>query len=237
MSGGSYNYLCGSAWSDDRLNLTDLAEMRDRLADLAPGSAAAQDTAALHAKLSAAQDNELDALAQVWHDVEWFDSGDYSEAQAREGIATYEAAQRAAVPESATPGDLAARVLAAIDETERIALHAHGETWSTGSAFAVTATDGEEVISEGDSGCGGGVIDIPTTAHIVHNDPAAVRRRCAADRRVLDRHRELRLGGGPFPLGPSVCTHCDRDGARVLWPCPDFDDLADRYRITTEETT
>lgn len=91
LSGGSYNYLCHQLDARNHLDLADLEAMRDRLDELAPGSAAARDTAALHAALTAPV---VAGLTEVWHDVEWFDSGDYSEDQARAEIAKYEHARR-----------------------------------------------------------------------------------------------------------------------------------------------
>lgn len=91
MSGGSYDYLCYQLDTGGHLNLADLEAMRDRLNELAPDSAAARDTAALHAALSTPL---VDGLTEVWHDVEWLDSGDYGEDQARAGIEKYEHTDR-----------------------------------------------------------------------------------------------------------------------------------------------
>lgn len=90
MSGGSYHHLWSQLDTCDQINFWDLESMRNRLNELAPGSAAARDTAALHAYLAALRG--YSALTQVWHDIEWFDSNDYSEDQARERIKEYEQA-------------------------------------------------------------------------------------------------------------------------------------------------
>jgi hypothetical protein len=88
MSGGSYNYLC----FQDALDLADLENMARRLAELAPGSAAARDTAKLAELLR--RDVTTDPLREAWRCVEWFDSGDYGEDQARAAIEAYEKARR-----------------------------------------------------------------------------------------------------------------------------------------------
>lgn len=66
--------------------------------------------------------------------------------------------------------------------------------------------------------------------HIVLNDPAAVLRRCAADRRVLERHRTPAAVPIEDP-GPYTCVAC---AGLAVWPCDDIRDLADRYGIELE---
>jgi hypothetical protein len=103
--------------------------------------------------------------------------------------------------------DLAARVLAAIDETERIALHAHGDTWTAHGWHLVKSSDGEEVVTVGDSG--GGVYDDPTANHIAGNDPATVLRRCAADRKIVELHppnTAIGAHGKPVLVVCATCT-------------------------------
>lgn len=80
MSGGSYNYLYGQ----DSLDHGDLTSMAARLAELAPGSAAARDTAALVRAI----DNQR--LREVWRAVEWLDSHDYSADQVDAAVREYE---------------------------------------------------------------------------------------------------------------------------------------------------
>ncbi len=75
--------------------------------------------------------------------------------------------------------------------------------------------------------------------HIAHNDPAAVLRRCTADKRVLERHSPQTGTEGHFK-GSLVCAgEADVDDPWLdkPWPCPDFEDLADRYGISVEEET
>jgi hypothetical protein len=81
VTGGSYDYLCYRAVPEN------LEAMADRLAELAPGSAATRDTAALLALFRSEQ------LREVWRAVEWLDSNDFSEPLARDAIGRYEAAQ------------------------------------------------------------------------------------------------------------------------------------------------
>lgn len=101
MSGGSYNYLYIAAGSRDLAQrYDDLVEMRDRLNSIAPGSRAATDTAALVAAI-----DDLGArsapLADVWREIEWWDSCDGSEDQARAAVAAYEPLR----PERSQPRD------------------------------------------------------------------------------------------------------------------------------------
>jgi hypothetical protein len=86
VSGGSYNYLCfGDVLGDHR---GDLAAMADRLAELAPGSRAYRHTRAILDAVNAV----TEALRDVWHDVEWADSGDYGPEDAVSAIERYERA-------------------------------------------------------------------------------------------------------------------------------------------------
>lgn len=96
MSGGSYNYLChGELLGDHR---GDLEAMADRLAELAPGSRAHRHTKAILDAVNAV----TEALRDVWHDVEWADSGDYGPDDAVSAIEQYE---RAAADPSGEAGE------------------------------------------------------------------------------------------------------------------------------------
>jgi len=96
MSGGSYNYLCyGELLGDHR---GDLRAMAERLAELTPGSRAHRDTKAILEAVDAVSD----ALRDVWHDVEWADSGDYGPEDAVTAIEVYE---RAAADPSGAAGE------------------------------------------------------------------------------------------------------------------------------------
>lgn len=127
---------------------------------------------------------------------------------------------------SADLADLAAWVLAAIDAVEELAEEAASDgidTWKPEDPSYWWNDEHPMSMSE--------------KRHIALHDPKAVLRRCSADRRVLARHSPM---PGTFPELPPVCTYCeenDSHGARVLWPCADFVDLADAHGITVKEAT
>lgn len=86
MSGGSYNYLC---WACEELSsrTSDLVAMAARLERsgyYAPARATRNVLLLLEGVQEAAR-----ALEDVWHAVEWADSGDYSEDQVREAVAEF----------------------------------------------------------------------------------------------------------------------------------------------------
>jgi hypothetical protein len=71
--------------------------------------------------------------------------------------------------------------------------------------------------------------------HIAAHDPAAVLRRCEADRRILARHEPQPNGTG-FDDGWQ-CQTCSADGGDgyqylVPYPCPTIEDLAHAHGIT-----
>lgn len=95
MSGGSYNYFYGVMDLEDLLNKRrDLIEMAERLEGLSevefPGcTAAAHMTRSLLLKLQMWDTHAtatINLLSGVWHDIEWWDSGDYGPSQVREGL-------------------------------------------------------------------------------------------------------------------------------------------------------
>lgn len=73
--------------------------------------------------------------------------------------------------------------------------------------------------------------------HIVANDPDAVLRRCAADRRILARHR---LAPDAYWAEAAMCDGCGTEGemdyprTENLNDCPELLDLAHAYGITPE---
>ena len=73
--------------------------------------------------------------------------------------------------------------------------------------------------------------------HIAANDPTAVLRRCAADRRVLARHR---LNPNAYWAEAAMCEGCGTEGemgyprTENLNDCPELLDLAYAYGITPE---
>ena len=87
MSGGSYDYLFARirTLQDQRARLEEMAE---RLEDLPYATEAAEQTR-LVLKLLDEADALADKLAEVWHDVEWWDSGDYGERQVQETCEAY----------------------------------------------------------------------------------------------------------------------------------------------------
>lgn len=86
VSGGSYNYLC---WHADRLQEQrgDLGSMEHRLQS-SGYYAAARATRDVIRFLDAAE-RAANALEDVWHAVEWADSGDSSEDRVREAVAKF----------------------------------------------------------------------------------------------------------------------------------------------------
>ena len=68
--------------------------------------------------------------------------------------------------------------------------------------------------------------------HIALNDPAAVLRRCAADRRVLERHQQIAYYGDSSQGWACSYEWGDGDGYRIDWTlCPEIRSLADRWGI------
>lgn len=88
MSGGSYDYLC---YSDDLSSRRrTIKRMAERLEGLGWAPEAAEATRRVIDLLDQA-DAAADALREVWHDIEWWDSSDYGEGQVREEIDRYRA--------------------------------------------------------------------------------------------------------------------------------------------------
>lgn len=81
--------------------------------------------------------------------------------------------------------DLVTAIRAAIEETERIAQAAGGTAWVRTTTYpdqagVEDAATGEVVVYDE------GFPTVAQAEHIVRHDPAAVLRRCAADRKILD---------------------------------------------------
>lgn len=135
------------------------------------------------------------------------------------------------------PDDLLARILAAIEEAERIARKAvnfrpypSDGQWRPGwrpspSRLAVLA--GNYPVAD--------YIDRESgyAEHIAGQHPHATLIRCAADRRTVERHRAQRDSG--LPTHRRACAWCHRDDRVVRFPCPDLLDRAEAYGITVEE--
>jgi hypothetical protein len=74
-------------------------------------------------------------------------------------------------------------------------------------------------------------------AHVVAHDPAAVLRRCAADRKILARHR---LNPDAIWYEAAMCEGCGTEGemgylrTENLNDCPELLDLAEAHGLTLE---
>lgn len=84
MSGGSYNYLCFNT-DDIGSRRSDLAAMAERLEGLEWAGHAAAATRRLVVLLDQAA-REASSLRDVWYAIEWWDSCDWGEDQAREDV-------------------------------------------------------------------------------------------------------------------------------------------------------
>jgi hypothetical protein len=93
MSGGSYNYLCKVYDPEDIFShMGDLRAMADRLAGLGYAQDAAAETEDLICMINQARiriATRMDRLREVWHDVEWWDSGDNGEDQLKQELVKY----------------------------------------------------------------------------------------------------------------------------------------------------
>lgn len=92
MSGGSYNYLyCHMGGLEAQRG--DIEAMRDRLQGLAeqgvPGAAKAVRQTMMILDHFDRAERHAQALTDVWHAVEWWDSSDYGEDQVHEALAEY----------------------------------------------------------------------------------------------------------------------------------------------------
>lgn len=91
MSGGSYNYLCYKDSNEIHNSRSDIESMRDRLIQLGHLDAAKETESilltldAFYVKMQA----RIDRLNEVWHAVEWYDSGDYGATSVDEAIEKY----------------------------------------------------------------------------------------------------------------------------------------------------
>ncbi|MDJ0345696.1 DUF6221 family protein [Streptomyces sp. H10-C2] len=70
----------------------------------------------------------------------------------------------------------------------------------------------------------------PTAEHIARHDPAAVLRRIASDRKLLDEHAQYSL-----PDGSEIdeCRVCG--GSNEAWPCPTLRLIAEGYGWRADE--
>ena len=136
--------------------------------------------------------------------------------------------------------NLAARLLPAIEQAERAARDAQAESptpWIRGNIYSVPHEDtpGESQIYDAhrnvvihDEGVPGPAV----AAFIVDQQPSMTLRRCAADRRTVERHSEAAVRQFDGFHYRFWCRSCHNE-----MPCPDLLDRAAAYNITTEETT
>ena len=103
--------------------------------------------------------------------------------------------------------DLAARILAAVDDAERAARYvlsdyaAHDAAWTVPSTGVIQL--GDDLLATADG---------PLAEHIARHDPAAVLRRCAADRRILQLHPQVEADTAGHSLDePTGCVTCHND--------------------------
>jgi len=92
MSGGSYSYLCYKDADQILEHLSEIEDMRDRLAGLGYAEDAAQETAELILIINQCFDriDEITVrLAAVWKAVEWWDSGDSGEDDLKKALVEY----------------------------------------------------------------------------------------------------------------------------------------------------
>lgn len=109
----------------------------------------------------------------------------------------------------------------------------HDRDWSTqwnASSDTFTIYDGNASAVAADA--------LPAAAALIaHHDPAHVLRRCAADRRVLARHR---LNPDAYWADAAMCEGCGDEGeladprAENLNDCPELLDLAHAHGLTPE---
>lgn len=129
------------------------------------------------------------------------------------------------------------RILAAIDHAEKLAQAVAQDTepeWSPGhehlSDYVSTAEYGSAVT------CGlYGYMGWELRQYIALNDPRSTLRRCAADRRTMQRHQQQTIETSRWDPKPIICGYCSHVPDAVDWPCLDVVDLADRYGCNIEE--
>lgn len=141
---------------------------------------------------------------------------------------------------------LVERLLAAIDAKTQRAEAALGSVWTVAEwEKTMVVSNGPHmdgwITYGGNDGFDGGVANAATAAFIVDNDPQTVLRRCAADRRMVEKYlREVktlddltnwRTKGTPRPDAEVI-----RAGLILVWARLDaLRDLADGYGITDTE--
>lgn len=131
--------------------------------------------------------------------------------------------------------DLHAWIIQQIDKTQRIAEAARGQgegRWHHETGYhsgRVEDERGKTVVYDE-----GAPLE-EEAAHIALNDPAAMLRRCAADRKILARHR-LNPDVTYEPACKGCGTYGDQELSEVdnLNECPELLDLAEAHGLTPE---
>ncbi|MGW0837573.1 DUF6221 family protein [Streptomyces prunicolor] len=139
--------------------------------------------------------------------------------------------------------DLHGWITQQVDETEAVArAAADGDSgeWFMGRKWNVYRAEDETPSEDGETNelvAYGNVKD--QSEHIAHHDPAAVLRRCEADRRILERHRLATEWTWAHPrdapcYGCGTQGDCDDPLTDNLNQCPELWDLAHAHGITDE---
>lgn len=126
------------------------------------------------------------------------------------------------------------RLTAAIDEDERIARDATPGPWRVDNVDypeSIVNDDYEHPVAGGRWGDEATIFErVGDAFHIARQDPKATLLRCAADRKIVERHSKRGksvLRNGEFI---DYCAYCQQP-----IPCPDLRDLALAHDLTVEE--
>lgn len=141
--------------------------------------------------------------------------------------------------------DLHGWITQQIDETERIARDAGGKAWQWEQRYGDMCND--PTCEYGELATDDTVLmdvhgyDIRSpwqgAAHIALHNPAAILRRCAADRKILARHR---LNPDAYWCDAAMCDGCGTEGemgyavTENLNDCPELLALAEAHGLTPE---
>lgn len=133
--------------------------------------------------------------------------------------------------------DILAWTLAAVTAREQKATQAaeeFGAAWYYDDGF-VLARHEDSMVATGSQD----FMDRQQGDHIAANDPESVLRRCAADRKALERHTLHRTVRDTTWMAFG-CYHPTKHDSRCAfdkqcWPCPDFLSLAEGYGWTEGE--
>jgi hypothetical protein len=130
--------------------------------------------------------------------------------------------------------DLVSRLLAAITETEEIAIGAaewFGESATPGSAPSWRYVEVGHIWNDRDGDIADDVMGRHAD-HIALHDPASVLRRCEADREISELHRKA------DPPEIWLCVVCGPMGQTIdcTYPCDTVRLLARGYGLTEEDT-